>query len=190
MTFSRCSKAWWLFWRASDEIICINWREVQWQGKRQLQKVQVMIPPDYGYEAEIHRREIFASIGEARIIKRCEDLKIGVLWALCYWQEDKGEVWYRDSPTEGILDYILTDVWGPTKTASLRGNHYFVLLIDDFFRRSWVYTMRHQNEVLNLFVRWKTRIGSTLVQRSRYSNLILAESTRVIPFYNYVKMKA
>ena len=34
--------------------------------------------------------------------------------------------------TEGILNY---DTWGPTKTASIRGNHYFVTFIDDYFRR-------------------------------------------------------
>ena len=32
---------------------------------------------------------------------------------------------------EGILDYIHTDIWGPTKTASIRSNHYFVAFIDD-----------------------------------------------------------
>ena len=37
--------------------------------------------------------------------------------------------------TEGILDYIHTDVWGPTKTASLGGKHYFVTFVDDFSRR-------------------------------------------------------
>jgi len=46
--------------------------------------------------------------------------------------------------TEGILDYVHTDVWGPTKTASIGGNHYFVSFIDDYSRRCWVYTMRHK----------------------------------------------
>ena len=43
--------------------------------------------------------------------------------------------------TEGILDYVHTDVWGPTKTASIEGNHYFVSFIDDYSRRYWVYTL-------------------------------------------------
>jgi len=37
--------------------------------------------------------------------------------------------------TEEILDYVHTDVWGPTKTASIEGNHYFVTFIDDYSRR-------------------------------------------------------
>ena len=55
--------------------------------------------------------------------------------------------------TEGILNYVHTDVWGPTKTASIGGNHYFVSFIDDYSRRCWVHTMRHKGEVLELFVK-------------------------------------
>ncbi|KAH9679582.1 Integrase catalytic domain-containing protein [Citrus sinensis] len=34
-----------------------------------------------------------------------------------------------------------SDVWGPTKTASIGGSHYFVTFVDDFSIRVWVYTM-------------------------------------------------
>ena len=36
--------------------------------------------------------------------------------------------------TKGILDYVHTDVWGPTKT-SIGDNHYFVSFIDNYSRR-------------------------------------------------------
>ena len=36
---------------------------------------------------------------------------------------------------KGILDYVHSDVWGPTKTPSIGGRHYFVTFVDDFFRR-------------------------------------------------------
>ena len=48
--------------------------------------------------------------------------------------------------TKGLLDYVHTDVWGPIKTASIGGNHYFVSFIDDYSRRCWVYTMKHKGE--------------------------------------------
>ncbi|GMP93218.1 hypothetical protein CsSME_00043150 [Camellia sinensis var. sinensis] len=44
--------------------------------------------------------------------------------------------------TKGILDYVHTDVWGPSKNASLGGKHYFVSFIDDFSRRVWVYVRK------------------------------------------------
>ena len=60
--------------------------------------------------------------------------------------------------TEGILDYIHTDVWGPTKTASLGGKHYFVTFVDDFSRRVWVYTMKSKDEVFETFLVWKKMV--------------------------------
>ena len=60
--------------------------------------------------------------------------------------------------TKGTLDYVHTDVWGPTQTASLGGKHYYVSFVDDFSRRVWVYTMKHKNEVLDIFVKWKKMI--------------------------------
>ena len=60
--------------------------------------------------------------------------------------------------TEGTLDYIHTDVWGPTKTASLGGKHYFVTFVDDFSRRVWVYTLKSKDEVFETFLVWKKMV--------------------------------
>ncbi|KAH9679174.1 CCHC-type domain-containing protein [Citrus sinensis] len=57
--------------------------------------------------------------------------------------------------TREILEYVHSDVWGPTKTASIGGSHYFVIFIDDFSIRVWVYTMRAKDEVLEIFVKWE-----------------------------------
>ena len=60
--------------------------------------------------------------------------------------------------TEGILDYIHTNVWGPTKTASLGGKHYFVTFVDDFSSRVWVYIVKSKNEVFETFLIWKKMV--------------------------------
>ncbi|KAG8479441.1 hypothetical protein CXB51_029725 [Gossypium anomalum] len=60
--------------------------------------------------------------------------------------------------TKGILEYVHSDVWGPSKAPSLGGKHYFVTFVDDFSRRVWVYTMRTKYEVLEFFLKWKTMI--------------------------------
>jgi len=57
--------------------------------------------------------------------------------------------------TEGILDYIHTDILGPIKPASIGDNHYFASFINDYSRRCWVYTMKHKRKVLELFMEWK-----------------------------------
>ncbi|KAH9782721.1 Integrase catalytic domain-containing protein [Citrus sinensis] len=50
---------------------------------------------------------------------------------------------------------LKSDVWGPTKTASIGGSHYFVTFVDDFSKCVWVYTMRAKDEVLEIFLKWK-----------------------------------
>ena len=37
--------------------------------------------------------------------------------------------------TEGILDYVHSDVWGPTKESSFGGSMYYVTFTDDFSRK-------------------------------------------------------
>ncbi|GJT62118.1 retrovirus-related pol polyprotein from transposon TNT 1-94 [Tanacetum coccineum] len=48
--------------------------------------------------------------------------------------------------TQGILDYVHSDVWGPSKTRSLGGRHYYVTFVDDFSQRVWVYTLKTKDE--------------------------------------------
>ncbi|KAE8720956.1 hypothetical protein F3Y22_tig00017808pilonHSYRG00163 [Hibiscus syriacus] len=57
--------------------------------------------------------------------------------------------------TKGILDYVHSDVWGPSKTTSLGGTHYYVTFVDDFSRRVWVYPMKTNDEVLGFFLKGK-----------------------------------
>ena len=56
---------------------------------------------------------------------------------------------------KGILDYVHTDVSGPTKTTSFGGRNYFVSFIDNYSRHTWVYPLRRKDEVLSTFVMWK-----------------------------------
>lgn len=60
--------------------------------------------------------------------------------------------------TKGTLDYIHTDVWGPSRNVSLGGKRYFVTFIDDFSRYVWVYPMSQKDEVLDIFLKWKILI--------------------------------
>jgi len=46
---------------------------------------------------------------------------------------------------------IHSDVWGPAKTSSLSGAHWFVSFIDDHTRMTWVCLMKSKNEVSSLF---------------------------------------
>ena len=43
--------------------------------------------------------------------------------------------------TKGILDYVHTDTWSPSKNVSIGEKYYFVSFVDDYSRRNWMYTM-------------------------------------------------
>ncbi|CAL8995464.1 unnamed protein product, partial [Prunus brigantina] len=80
--------------------------------------------------------------------------------------------------TKGILDYVHTDVWGPSKNASWGGSHYFVSFVDDFSRRIWVYTMKRKDEVLKIFPKWKKMIETQSDPRAKKA-LFMGFSTGV-----------
>jgi hypothetical protein len=45
-----------------------------------------------------------------------------------------------------VLNLIYTDLVGPLKTASLSGSRYFIVFIDDYTRKSWVYFLKQKRE--------------------------------------------
>ena len=52
--------------------------------------------------------------------------------------------------TKEILDYIHSDLWGPSRKPHLSGCNYLLTSIDDFSRKVWCYFIKHINEYLML----------------------------------------
>ncbi|GJV66202.1 retrovirus-related pol polyprotein from transposon TNT 1-94 [Tanacetum coccineum] len=57
--------------------------------------------------------------------------------------------------TQGVVDYVHSDLWGPSHVESLGGKRYFLSIIDDYFRRVWVYILRFKHEAFGKFKEWK-----------------------------------
>ena len=73
-----------------------------------------------------------------------------VLW------ESKGEKFGTGiHNTESILDYVHSNVWGPTKSESKGGIYYFVTFVLDFSKRTWVYVMKSKRDAFDVFLKWK-----------------------------------
>jgi len=51
-----------------------------------------------------------------------------------------------ESRTDRCFSLIHIDIWGPSPTPSLHGHRYFLTIIDDFSRFSWVYLMQNKSE--------------------------------------------
>jgi transposase InsO family protein len=56
-----------------------------------------------------------------------------------------------------ILDLVHSDLCGPSDE-SLSGAKYFVTFIDDYSRKTFVYVVKHKNEIIKLFKDWKTLV--------------------------------
>ena len=57
-----------------------------------------------------------------------------------------------------ILDLIHSDVCGPMPVKSLRGSLYYVIFIDDYSRKTWLYLLKTKDEVFNKFQEFKAEI--------------------------------
>jgi len=80
----------------------------------------------------------------------------------------------------GLLELVHVDVWGPTKTVSLGGHRYFVLVVDYYFGRCWVYPIRQRVEALELLVKWKELMKNQTSKKSRCSGMIILRSSRIL----------
>jgi len=75
--------------------------------------------------------------------------------------------------TKGTLDYVHADCWGPSRVESLCGHRYFLSIIDDYSRMTWVFTMRHKGDAFSRFREWKTLVENQTgkkVKRLRTDN--------------------
>ncbi|KAL4304503.1 hypothetical protein GQ457_10G014750 [Hibiscus cannabinus] len=70
--------------------------------------------------------------------------------------------------TEGILDYVHSDVWGPTRGSSLGGSMYYVTFIDDFSKKVWVYFLKQKSEVFAKFKQWKAQVENQTGRKIKY----------------------
>ncbi|KAJ4716700.1 Retrovirus-related Pol polyprotein from transposon TNT 1-94 [Melia azedarach] len=56
------------------------------------------------------------------------------------------------------LELIHADVCGPFKPRSLGNNNYFLLFIDDFSRKTWIYILKQKSEVFGAFKKFKVAV--------------------------------
>lgn len=52
--------------------------------------------------------------------------------------------------SEGLLDFIHSDLRGPTRTMSHNGKSYFMSLIDDYSLIVWIYFLANKSDALGV----------------------------------------
>jgi transposase InsO family protein len=70
----------------------------------------------------------------------------------------KGSFTSSDSRSKGILDIIHFDVCGQMMVPSLGNFVYYVLFINDYSRKTWIYFLKAKDEVFNKFQEFKALV--------------------------------
>jgi Integrase core domain len=83
--------------------------------------------------------------------------------------------------TKRTLDYIHSDLWGPSLEPS-KGNdpHYLLTFIVDFSRKVWVYFLKEKNEIFKVFKEWKT-----LLENQTEMKIKRLRTDNGLEFYNH-----
>jgi transposase InsO family protein len=64
----------------------------------------------------------------------------------------------KEYSTSNPLELVHTDLCGPTRTQTLKGESYFMLLIDDYTRMTWVTFLKEKYEAFEKFKSFKALV--------------------------------
>ena len=59
--------------------------------------------------------------------------------------------------TTRVLELLHMDLFGPTAYKSLRGNIYCLVIVDDYFRYTWVFFLHDKTKVVACFKKFAKR---------------------------------
>ena len=68
----------------------------------------------------------------------------------------------KDRRATMILERIHTDVCGPFSVASIEKHRYYVIFVDDFSRKCWIFFMQKKSETYSKFCEFKALVEKEL----------------------------
>ncbi|XP_019168860.1 PREDICTED: uncharacterized protein LOC109164767 [Ipomoea nil] len=93
-------------------------------------------------------------------------------------KEENGLYLLTEPPAKKISSFscfelIHLDIWGPFPVCSLQGQHYFLTIVDDYSRFTWLHLMRHKSEarpLIKAFYNYVVTQFSTKIKVIRSDN--------------------
>jgi hypothetical protein len=80
-----------------------------------------------------------------------------------------------DSRAARILDLIHSDVCGSMSSTLLTGFLYYVVFIDDFSQKSWIFFMKTKGKVFSRFQEFKALVGNQTWKKIKvFVNIMVA----------------
>lgn len=74
---------------------------------------------------------------------------------------------HSNRKTNGILDLIHSDLCGPVTTLSMNGCLYYIIFIDDFSRKTWIYFLKTKDEFFIKFQDFKNLVENQIGRHIR-----------------------
>jgi transposase InsO family protein len=97
-------------------------------------------------------------LSDRKLLPSLKSLKLDFCKHCIYGKHNRQRFKTGRHTSEGILDYIHFDVWGPSPTISYGGSSYFVTFIDDFSRKVWVYMLKSKVDVFTVFKQFRALV--------------------------------
>ena len=97
----------------------------------------------------------------SKVVTRIPDMNIdheGVYKGCAKGKNTKNTFMKSKTETEGILELIHSDIYGPMPSTSLSGYVYYVSFINDYSRKTWIYFLKRKDEVFGKFKEFKALI--------------------------------
>jgi transposase InsO family protein len=94
-------------------------------------------------------------LSDRKLLPSLKSLKLDFCKHCIYGKQNRQRFKTGRHTSEGILDYIHSDVWGPSPTISYGGSSYFVTFIDDFSRKVWIYMLKRKADVFVVFKQFR-----------------------------------
>jgi len=79
-----------------------------------------------------------------------KSLKLDFCKHCVYGKQYKQRFKIGNHNSRDILEYIHSDLWGPSPIVSYGGSLYFLTFIDDFSRKVWVFMLKKKVDVFNI----------------------------------------
>ena len=70
---------------------------------------------------------------------------------VCHFAKQKGLCFpISTSKSKKCFDLIHVDVWGPYSIPSIHGHKYFLTIVNDYSRYTWIFLLKQKSEVVNV----------------------------------------
>lgn len=97
-----------------------------------------------------------------KIVSNCNDfydlnkIKSNLVCSACmYGKSHKQHFKSIPDKTSKPLELIHSDLWGPAPLNSTNGYRYYISMVDDFTRYTWIYPLYNKSQAISVFIKFK-----------------------------------